>query len=579
MHRPPFTSRTLALACCALGTLSTLTSAPAFAQQRGNDAGSLLREQPKLPAATADTPAWQPATAPAASSATPTGPTIPVKAFVFEGALLISPDELGKLLRPHVGQSVPLAYLQALTATITAYYAERGYLARVVLPPQEIKNGTVTFRIVEGKLGSVLVPNAGERIDAERVRGIIAQRATTGEPLRVEDVGGALRIINEQPGIRAKSTLTPGQREGDTDVVVSTRAMPLLSGNLQANGNGSSGTGKIQTQGSVTLTNPTGRFDSAALLVNANRGSTFGRFEYSLLAHDAGLRLGANVSSMRYAVVPSALNTLDAHGSATTWGLTASFPLLRSNALQLTTTASYDNKRLIDMTSAGETGDREVQSVNLGIAATYEPGAGNPLAGGTLDASLSLGLGDSHQNNASARATDASTRRVEGGYSKLAYSLGYLRPIDDFWSVSASLRGQIAFDNLDSGDGFGIGGASGVRGFPSGDGGGDDGWVVNLSARRLINDQLAATVFLDAGGIRLNHDTWAGWNASNPRLPNRYELYGTGMSIDWRFHPAARLNATLGLPLGKNPGRSSDDLNADGKTNRPQLSFSVNAEF
>ena len=570
---PPRFSMRQALAL----TMLIVTAPPAFSQ-RTNDAGTLLREQPKPPTLSPSAPIQL--QAPANASVKPdAGPKIKVSAFVFEGAVLIAPSELAARFEPQIGKELSFLELQALASSIAALYAERGYLARVVLPPQDIKDGRVTFRIIEGKLGSLILRPSGERIDSGRIRGLIEYRIHPGEPMSFAELGTAIGVLNEQPGIKAQSTLVPGKNERESDVVVTANEKPLIGGMVQINDHGSKGTGVYQTQGMLMLSNPSGRFDAASLLVNANEGSTYARVDYSLLAHDAGLRLGVNASSMRYSVIPSALNILDAHGQASTYGLTATLPIVRSSALQLTLQASYDNKRLIDQTIAGETGNREVNTASLGVTGRLEPGAGNPLAGGILGFGASLGLGDSHQRNAGALAVDRQTRRVEGGYSKASYSLSYLRPLDDRWNLSTSLRGQVAFDNLDSSDGFGLGGPSGVRAYAAGDGGGDAGWVLNINAQRLINEQLLATIFFDAGGIQLHHKTWTGWNAGNPRLPNRYELYGVGTSIDWRFMPSARLNATLGIPLIKNPGRDINGNSADGKSTRPHLWLSVNAEF
>lgn len=548
------------------------------AAQQVPDAGSLLRDQPKPPAAAPSLPSRIEPAQPA-EDRDEAGPRVIVKAFVFQGALLIAKEDLGSLLQPYIGKELSFRQLQSLAFRIVAFYVERGYMARVVLPPQEIADGVVTYQIIEGKRGSLNITPQGEHIDSARVRGLIDYRLAGGDTMRLDKLGEALNLLNEQPGIEARASLTSGKGEGEIDLNVNVAEKPLLTGSLQANNHGSEGTGIYQLQGLVGLNNPTGHFDAATLLVNANRGSTYLRADYSAMINDAGLRLGINASQMDYEVIKASMKALDPHGSATTYGLTASYPLSRLDQFDLSLTGAYDQKRLIDKTSAGETSDREVNVVTVGLSGLVQPTPDNLFAGGNLTFGASMSLGDSQQNNAGARAADRTTRRVEGNYSKFAYNFGYIRPLAADWNLNASLRGQFADKNLDSSEGFALGGPSGIRAYPAGEGAGDEGWLLNLNFRRNISDSLAATLFFDAGGVKLNRDTWANWNAGNPSLDNRYQLYGIGVGVDWRFVSDALLSATLATPLGNNPGRDTNNHNVDGKDNQTRLWLTVNAQF
>ena len=168
---------------------------------------------------------------------------------------------------------------------------------------------------------------------------------------------------------------------------------------------------------------------------------------------------------------------------------------------------------------------------------------------------------------------------TSGSFSKISYNADYLRLITQSWSLNATLRGQFANKNLDSVERFDLGGPNGVRAYPVGEASGDEGWLLSLSASDKISDTLAANVFLDTGSVRLNRNTWAGWNAGNTNLPNTYQLSGVGIGFDWRFSPMALLAFSIAAPLGNNPGRDSNGLNSDGYNNHARAWLSLNTQF
>lgn len=543
--------------------------------QTAPDAGKLLREQPKPPAAAPVKPAAITPAAPEEATKAE-GPKVLVKGFRIKGAVLIPESELAAILQPAVGRELTLDQIRAAGLLLTAYYAQQGYLARVVVPPQDIKDGIVEIQVIEGKRGALRLEKDGERIDAARAQHFIERRLSEGQPLDLAQLGEALNILNEQPGIEAKASLAPGQKEGEIDLHVKAADKPLASYNLGLNNHGSYGTGEMQASGGVTFSNPTGNFDALSLLVNLSQGSDFLRGEYSVAAGDSGLRLGVNASHLNYHLIPSSFAALQAKGTASTMGVAASYPLARRTDFNLSLTGSYDDKRMVDQTVAGETGNRAVGVYNLGFSGYVITGA---LGGGVASFGANYVAGKSDQRNATALATDRTTRRAQGNFDKLGYNLGWLSSLPGEWRLNATLRGQFASKNLDSSEQMSLGGSSGVRAYPVGEASGDDGWLTNLDFGKSLDDSLTAHLFVDAGGITLNHTTWANWNAVNPALPNNYTLSGAGVGLDWRISPSALLAASIAAPLGNNPGADVNRLNVDASGNRARAWITLNATF
>lgn len=557
------------------GVVLALAAAAAQAQQSPPDAGTLLRQQPAPPAVV---PLPVPSLAPEAPINLETqGPRFLLKGFRFTGAVLIPEAELQARVSMFLNQQVSFAALQAIALDLTGYYLERGYLARVVVPEQEIRDGIVEMKIIEGVRGSLIIDKQGKRVDADRVAGFIDQRLAEGASFNLSRLEAAVAILKEQPGVRLSTSLKPGSRESEVDVIVSADDKPLLSGTAALNNHGGRASGVAQAQGSVTLNNPTGRFDAASLLFNVSEGNTYARAEYSLAVGSRGLRVGANAAYLDYSIIQSSLKALDLHGTARTYGITASYPLVRARALSMNVAASHDVKKLVDQSAVGETGNRDVSATSLGIIGSLQHRLGSLPSQTSVGATVHVGDGDEH--NAGALAADNAARRANGSFSKLSYGFANVSDLGGQWSYAFAFRGQLAGGNLDSSERMSLGGLTGVRAYPVGEATGDEGWLVNLNLRRTFGNALAATLFYDAGRITLNDSTWANWNAGTPNLPNRYTLSGIGAGVDWRFTPAALLSASIAVPLGNNPGRDANGHNADGRDNDARLWVSLNAQF
>ncbi|HYG28105.1 MAG TPA: ShlB/FhaC/HecB family hemolysin secretion/activation protein, partial [Caulobacteraceae bacterium] len=516
------------------------TAAPALAQQ-APDAGTLLREQPRPvpppvePAAplTLGTPAVQPEEA---------GQRVRVSGIRVTGATLIPADELAAQLRPLVGGEHSLTDLQRGALTLIAYYAQRGYLARVLLPPQEIKDGIVEYRVVEGARAELKIDNRGQRIETERVQRFIDARLPVGEPFDLRALGDAVNILNQQPGAQVSATLAPGKGEHDVDVFVDALDRPLFSYQLGANNHGSEGSGVAQGMAAMTVANPTGRFDSLSLLVNASEGAAYGRVEYGLAVGDRGLRLGVNASRLAYKLVQADLADLDASGSAVSAGLTFSYPLALRTIFGLGLTGSVSGQRFVDRAAGVETSNRTNRVASLGLAG-YRIQSGGLFAGLQTFGADVIG-GNVGENDADTVLGGGGGSRTEGGFAKLAWNTGLTRAVASGWMFDALARGQFATRNLDSSQQFSLGGPAGVRGYPLAEGSGDDGWIASSTLSRRFGPNWRIGGFVDVGGIRVEHSPLAG----GPR-PNSYTLGGAGALLDWRITPRAVLTATAAAPI------------------------------
>lgn len=546
----------------------TLTQA-----QTAPDAGNLLldveRTQPT------------PRPAPALPSPKPQGPTdtaegarVQVGSFRLTGATLVPETDLQAALAAWIGKPSTFADLRRAADAVAEVYRQRGFLVRAYLPDQDIRDGAVTIAVLEGRLGAVRVdrPQAGRHLSDEQVLAYMSARQKIGEPVRPDDVQRAVSLLNEMPGLSASSLLEPGDRAGESRLVVSVQDTPRYAGLAQIDNAGSKASGAERLTLGGTVNSPLGLGDQVQVLVNTSRGSTYGRAAYSLPVGHDGLRVGASASRLHYGY---SLSGTRYTGGAGVLGLTLNYPWLRSTAGKLNATFGHDRKRFDNAVAGIALNDKRLNLNTLGLDGEWLDDA---FGGGITQFSLGLTLGRLDLGgNAGDLASDqiANGPDRQGRFRKLNASLTRLQRIDRVNTLSAQLSGQFASGNLDSSEKFLASGTSAVRAYSSSEPSGDDGRLLSLEWRRQYGADLSVALFHDRAWLTRDHTL----NVAS-LSPNRYTLAGSGVGVTWGKPSAVLVRASLAWRHGSNPTRNlATDADGDGTRRNPRLFVSALKTF
>jgi hemolysin activation/secretion protein len=156
-----------------------------------------------------------------------------------------------------------------------------------------------------------------------------------------------------------------------------------------------------------------------------------------------------------------------------------------------------------------------------------------------------------------------------GRYNKLQYAFKRTQTLATRWSLVAALNGQASKSNLDASEKFYLGGMSGVRAYPSSEGGGSVGQLINLELRHRFSQHSTWFAFYDHGQVEVNpHST----DALNP-----YALKGYGLGYGFVSPQGLHLKAMVARRLGSNPNPTATGQDQDGSlvVNRFWLSASL----
>jgi len=543
------------------------------------NAGSTQHEiekqlQEQQPQPTAPVPAPLP-TPPAA----PEGVKIIVKDFLITGEKIFTEKQLKPLLTGFIGKELSITELEEAARTIDEFYRSKGFLVRVYLPQQEIKDGVVHIVVIEGKLEGVDVDEKTKsRLSSAKAKNYITAAQPLGETLLINSLERGMLLLNDLPGVSATSILHPGQEAGTSRLLLKVQDTPLFTGGTFYNNAGQRATGTSQGIIYASANDITGIGDQFTIngLHSDKDGTDFSSAAYSLPIGYSGLRVGSSVSSLKYKLVGD-FAAFEANGSAETYDGNANYPLIRSHSINLTASVTYDHKSYLNKAAGSTTSDKRI---NVGSFALKGDLFDQLLGGGHTTAGITLYNGSVQLGNApDDKAADEATARTEGQYLKLGWTASRLQTIYTKTSLYLGFSGQFADKNLDSSEKFILGGPYGVRAYPVNEASGDEGVLASLELRQNIINEIQVIGFLDYGHIVVNHTPWAGsQGASN--TPNRYDLAGAGPGINLLFNKL-KMNANLNVawPIGANPGRDAFGNDNDGTHKRPRFWVSAQKYF
>lgn len=520
---------------CAL-TLTLLHSANSAAQTLPN-AGQILRELQQQPELTA------PKAGPtleveerALNASADQGASFALKTITITGNTTFTQAELHALVSELEGSTRTLKDLNLAAERITLYYREQGYpVARAYLPAQEIKDGVVTIAVVEGRIAAQQLNNKS-RLSDERAAAYL-DRSGKGGVIRSDSIDRGLLLLNDTPGVtNARATLQPGASVGTSDLVVQLEPGAAYSGNIDFDNYGNRYVGAYRLGGTLNINSPLQIGDVlTANVLTSGSGLSYGRVAYQLPLGSDGLRVGAAYFETRYEL-DKEFKMLNAHGKASSASVYASYPFIRSQFSNLNGTLSWEQKKLSDSVDATATvTDKSARLVAAGVFGTRQ----DAFAGGGINSlSLSAIFGQLDIKSPSALVIDNASAKTNGNYARWAYNLARLQRISDSNNVYVSVSGQEASKNLDSSEKFALGGATGVRAYPQGEGIGDEGVLATVEWRHSFTPALQGTVFYDTGSVKINHTPF-GTTTSNTRT-----LSGAGFGLN-AFYANVQIKASL----------------------------------
>ena len=505
--------------------------------------------------------------------------TVFVKRFEFRGNTRVKSRDLRQILSNFINKNLNFNDLEFATSLVSKEYRSRGFWAMAYLPEQELNKGAVRIQILEGKIGAVKFfesENADKKLNLskENAKKYILRGQAVGEMLDVPKLEESIKNLDDVPGITAAASLIAGMGPGETDIAVSMSNTELISGSVRLDNHGSNSAGDTRLSGLFNLDGLFNFGDRFSLSSLKSQGITYTSLGFNFPVSYDGTRADLSYSFLDYELGKQ-FKDVKAEGTANNYAFKLFKKLPKFGNINLSTGFSLTHKKLQDKTLAGVSADKTVDVASIDL--NFDDGSpGINVNFGHI----SLKRGNLNlSGNKTDLSMDSQTANRHGDFSKIEYSLGRLQRVGEKNYVNIAINGQVSFDNLDSSEKFSLGGPSGVRAYPTGEGMGDTGAVLRTEIRRNFSNNWQGLIFYDHGATTLHNRVWNNWNSENENLENNYQLKGAGIGLNLINSDDYDFGFYAGRRMDKNPGSSNNGNDGDGTLKKLRFWLFFNRKF
>ncbi|MBI2286343.1 MAG: ShlB/FhaC/HecB family hemolysin secretion/activation protein [Nitrosomonadales bacterium] len=410
-------------------------------------------------------------------------PRFEITRFVVEGNALLQPEEIEQRVAPFTGKDKNFADVQDALEALQAAYKEQGYTAvQVLLPEQELEQGVIHIRVIEGYIAKVTV-KANQHHDAENIRNSLPAIAE-GQPPHSGRLAAALRVANENPSKRVTLLFKDGAKEKDIDITLDVADENPQKFFVSLDNSGTHQTGDYRLGIGSQHANLFNRDQVLTMQLitspeKADQVKIFGAgYRIPLYRYGDMLELVAGYSDVNAGVVQDLFNV---SGSGTVLGAHYNQFLDRVGD-------SYDHKLIYgldyrafsnNVTMLGAATqlipDITVHPLSLAYHGNWHLAAGSELG-------FSLSVAQNLSGGSLGRSADFQALRAPAtaNYRIYRYGMNWAHSWSGDWQARVALQGQETPDALVPGEQFGAGGADSVRGFNEREIANDHGYRTSL---------------------------------------------------------------------------------------------------
>lgn len=470
-----------------------------------------------------------------------TSPSFVIRGFDITGDNPLADGEASRILAPYLRTDATIETLQKATQALESALKAKGFaLYRVSLPPQEVGK-SVTLNIVKFVIGKVTIEGQGSYSTAN-IRASLPELQEGATP-NFNKLAVQTAIANESGGKQVQVALKESEEADKIDARIVVQGGKPWSMTLSESNAGSDATGNDRLTLAGTHSNLWDRDHqlTAAYTTSLKHPGDVRQVGLNYRAPFSAQGLILAGSLTRSDVVGN-FGAFSSTGAGQTWGISLSRYLAPNGGYRGYVTLGLDDKQF-DVTQingyplAGQQ-VRRSRPASLGYNARFE--SDHSVWGYNTDLVVNLEGGSGNDlaayQSEDARITTTAWRAVRGGGH-------YLTGFANGWTWG--VRGQFQFSGeaLISGEQFGLGGASSVRGVAERALAGDSGVLLSteLTTREL------------APGLRLLGFVDAGWLSNrnpngNPK-PANDALSSAGFGLRYT-QPGFSLTADYGRIIG-----------------------------
>ncbi len=260
------------------------------------------------------------------------------------GNTVLDAGAIRGVVDPYLGKPVTPGDLEEIRRQFTLLYINRGYInSGASIPDQNVANGVVAFRFVEGRVNDIEVSGT-EHFDPEYFRSRLARG--TEPPFNVENLGREQQILLQSPLVRRLNLeLLPGLEPGEARLHADVLEANRFSLNAQIADDQSPTVAAVRGQLQGSVANLLAFGDILAAQYGRSQGLNDGYVGYSVPIAGDDTRVSMRYDRNGVVVVTPDLSPLNVTSSFSSIGVGLSRPIYRTPEQAFTLGASLERRQ------------------------------------------------------------------------------------------------------------------------------------------------------------------------------------------------------------------------------------------
>ncbi|MCM8765828.1 MAG: hypothetical protein NC920_03175 [Candidatus Omnitrophica bacterium] len=478
-----------------------------------------------------------------------------IKKIEVTGVTFFKEEEIRKIVEPYENKELTLREMQKVADLITDLYRKNGYItSRAYIPPQDLTDGILEIRVLEGKMGNLEI-KGNRYFKTSLYQDMI--RLKRGDYFDYDILRNNLVKINEKADRSVRAVLVPGKERGETDVVLEVQDRLPIHYGFEYDNFGSRYIHRDRLALTFDHNNITGNDDILSLKYQLAEADTYNlrSLRYFLpFCDDWELGFFAARSRLK---LDEELRDTDSRGESMLISLSLNKYLIDEENLDLRLTTGFDYKRVRNYLLGTLNSEDAMRILKLGFDLDRSDASGRTLFFNQFDygiANLWGGLDN----------VDPKASRSGAGGKFTKWDISFLRLQRMPFNSTLLWRNQVQISPyiLTATEQFQLGGITNNRGYPPAEKVGDEGLSSTLEFSlpcflipKTINVPFTQDKLYDAFRVITFYD-WAHTELHRPQSGE--EKFETLRSTGWGMRlnlPKRDLSLRLefGWPLDETP--------------------------
>jgi hemolysin activation/secretion protein len=502
-----------------------------------------------------------------------TSTSITIKKVRVQGYTIFSDREIEKIIKPYQGKKLDFDQLRNITEAITKLYVSKGYITSgAFLPEQEIVNGIINVRVVEGKLEELDIKGL-KHLKESYIRSFISSAqssSVTGTdsenipssdsenspPLNVKKIEEELDLLKRNPSIEnIEAELVKGTQPNLSVLLIEIDETSPFDAKLSFDNYRSPSVGEYQGTLETGYRNIIGVSDRAFAQYNLTEGFDAYSLGYGIPINSKNGNLSFEYRNGDSKIIEDSFNEVNIRAQADTVSLRYRQPIIYKSTRELALGIAFEKQNsetfILDNKPFSFTdGPQEGKSVVsvLKLTGDWTERSSNSVFG--ISSELNFGL-DAFDATVNDNAPDG----LFFSWLGQAQWTKALNQDRDLLLVTR-LATQLSPDSLLPLEQFTLGGVGTVRGYRQNREVGDNAVVGTVEiyipiagdypkgldprtgkANRINSSKLNLVPFFDGGTV---------WDNNSDKTE---ALASLGLGLDWQFKEFLFLRVDWGVPL------------------------------